>query len=448
VNTSPFTNQKIAVLGAGESGESAALLLKSLGADVTVLDSADPGNLQGKIEKLGGSGVRLITGSEAQQDQSQYDRVILSPGIDPVVPLVRHFTARGFELVGELELAYQVCACPIIGITGTNGKTTTTQLVEKMLRGCGIRTVAAGNIGPAFSARVRESANLDVMTLEISSFQLETTRDFKAHIALWLNFAPDHLDRYASLDEYYAAKLRIFRNQTCDDWAVVNHRDRLPELAARKITFSAFADGADFELKDGVIRFRGEPVLKMADTQLRGAHNAENLMAALGAGVAYGLDFAAMVAPLCAYKPLPHRCELIRVVDGVEWVNDSKGTNLDSVEKALLSESKRVVLIAGGKDKGFEYDSLTQLVAERCSAVVVMGEMADRIESIWRNRVPVVNAGRSLERAVAVARSQARPGDVVLFSPGTSSFDMFKNYADRGNQFRMLVQNLAPVATP
>jgi UDP-N-acetylmuramoylalanine--D-glutamate ligase len=165
-------------------------------------------------------------------------------------------------------------------------------------------------------------------------------------------------------------------------------------------------------------------------------------MAALGVGYARGLSFAAMREPLCAYTPLPHRCEPVRVLAGVEWVNDSKGTNPDSVEKALLGETRRVVLIAGGKDKGFEYSLLTEIVAQKCRAVVTLGEMADRIEALWRDRVPVVNAGWSLERAVSLAREQAQPGDVVLFSPGTSSFDMFKNYADRGDQFRQLVQAL------
>jgi UDP-N-acetylmuramoylalanine--D-glutamate ligase len=281
------------------------------------------------------------------------------------------------------------------------------------------------------------------MTLEISSFQLEAIREFHAAITVWLGFAHEHLDRYRSMDEYFAAKARIFENQTADDWAVVNLRDRLPELRAKKLTFSAFARGGDFELIDGVVHFHGAPVLAMRDTHLRGAHNAENLMAALGVGHAMGLSFEATRVPLCEYHPLPHRCELIRVFNGVEWVNDSKGTNPDSVEKALLGETRPVVLIAGGKDKGFEYSLLTEIVASKCRSVVTLGEMADRIEAEWRDRVPVRNAGWSLSRAVELARAEAKPGDTILFSPGTSSFDMFKNYADRGNQFRDLVQALS-----
>jgi UDP-N-acetylmuramoylalanine--D-glutamate ligase len=440
----PYSNQSIAVLGAGESGESAARLLRQENAMVTILDTAEENKLRKKIEAMGAEGIRVIAGIAAEHESlhGNYQFVILSPGIDPAVPLVQNFIKRRIEMIGELELAYEMCKCPIIGITGTNGKTTTTQLVEKMLTGCGVKTVACGNIGPAFSARVRESKNLDVMTVEISSFQLETIQRFRCETSVWLGFAPDHLDRYHSMEEYYTAKVRIFENQTEDDWAVVNLRDKLPELKARKITFSAYVSGADFEMRSGVIYFRGERVLAMADTHLRGSHNAENLMASLGVGFVRGLSFAQMAPPLCEYKPLPHRCEILRTVNGVEWVNDSKGTNPDSVEKALHSETRPVVLIAGGKDKGFEYDLLTELVAARCRAAVVLGEMADRIEAIWNSRLPVVNAGWSLEKAVELAHGLAQPGDVVLFSPGTSSFDMFKNYADRGNQFRALVQAL------
>lgn len=439
-----YANQSIAVLGAGESGESAALLLRQENAMVTVLDTAEENKLRKKIDALHAQGIRLIAGLAAEHESvnGHYDAMVLSPGIDPAVPLVQNFLRRRIQMIGELELAYEMCECPIVGITGTNGKTTTTQLVEKMLNACGVKTVASGNIGPAFSAKVKQSKDLDVMTLEVSSFQLETIRRFRCDIAVWLGFAADHLDRYKSMDEYYQAKIRIFENQTAEDWAVINFRDKLPELKAQKITFSAYVSGGDFELRDGVIFFRDERVLAMADTKLRGSHNAENLMAALGVGFVRGLNFAQMIVPLCEYQALPHRCEILRTANGVEWVNDSKGTNPDSVEKALHSETRPVVLIAGGKDKGFEYDLLTELVAARCRAVVVLGEMADRIEAIWKSRLPVANAGWSLEKAVSLARELAQPGDVVLFSPGTSSFDMFKNYADRGNQFRALVQAL------
>jgi len=439
-----ISGKHIAVLGAGESGGSAARLLLAEGARVTVLDSGSPEALREKITSLEAAGANVIAGAAADADDAGYDLAILSPGIEPTSALVKNFLARYIPIIGELELAFVLCGKPVIAITGTNGKTTTTQLIEKMLLGCGVKTVACGNIGPAFSAKAREGRAMDVMTVEVSSFQLEEIRTFRPTIAVWLGFAPDHLDRYPSLQAYYDAKVRIFENQTTDDWAVVNLRDKLPPLKARRITFSAYESGGDFELRNGVIHFHGKPVLEMSATNLRGSHNAENLMAALATGCAMGFDFAKMLAPLCAYRALPHRCEFIRTLDGVDYVNDSKATNLDSLEKALDGETRTVVLIAGGKDKGFEFGSVTDLVARKCRCAVLLGDMAARIEQLWSRKLPCINVGRSLERAVQVARSQARSGDIVLFSPGTSSFDMFRNYADRGNQFRQLVQSLTP----
>ena len=436
-----YANQNIAVLGLGSSGEAAARLLLEEGARVTVLDSGDSEKLRASAETLRAAGIAVLLGSDAEADRATYDLGILSPGIDPAVSLVRNFRAKNIPLIGELELSYSLCKCPVIGITGTNGKTTTTQLVERMLNACGVRTLSAGNIGPAFAARVRESGNLDVMTLEVSSFQLETISAFRPRCSVWLNFQPDHLDRYASMEEYYQAKIRIFENQGPEDVAIVKLGDKLPKHAARTVVFSAYERGGDLDLRDGVIYFHGEPVLRMSDTQLRGLHNAENLMAALAVGAAYGVSFAPMIEALCSYKALPHRCELVGTLDGVDYVNDSKATNLDALEKALLSETRKVVLIAGGKDKGFEFDSLTDLVASKVRSVVLIGEMAGRIAGFWDPRVPCVRAA-TLFAAIDLARAHACRGDVVLFSPGTSSFDMFKSYADRGDQFRRHVQSL------
>ena len=437
-----YQEKKIAVLGAGESGASAALLLAGEGASVTLLDSADPATLRAKAEKLAEQGIALVAGEAADNDPTVYELGIISPGIDPDTLLVRNFVKKKIEMIGELELSYGLCACPVIAITGTNGKTTTTELVARMLNACGVRTLAAGNIGPAFATVVPKSPELDIMTLEVSSFQLEEIRAFCPKVAVWLNLTPDHLDRYASMEEYRNAKLRVFENQTAEDFAVINFRDDLPALKAKKITFSATAQGGDFELRGSVIYFRGAAVLKMEETGLRGVHNAENLMAAMGTGVALGLEFDRMTPPLCSYKPLPHRCELVGTVAGVDYVNDSKATNIDALEKALRSEDRPVVLIAGGKDKGFEFDSITPLVAKKVRRAVLIGEMTERIATCWGSQVQCDRAG-SLADAVSLAQANAHAGDVVLFSPGTSSFDMFKNYADRGNQFRQLIQTLS-----
>jgi UDP-N-acetylmuramoylalanine--D-glutamate ligase len=329
----------------------------------------------------------------------------------------------------------------VIAITGTNGKTTTTEMLAQMLNACGQRTIACGNIGKPLSDVVRRQKDFDVLTVEVSSFQLETIQTFRPSVALWLNFAPDHLDRYRSVADYRAAKLRIFDNQTEEDVAVVNAAEILPKIRARPITFSAYTDRADFRLVEGSIVYDNQIVLRLADTKLRGAHNIENLMATLAAGRARGLSFEQMVPPLSAYEPQPHRCEFVRRVGGVEYVNDSKATNLDAVEKALAAQSKPVVLIAGGKDKGFTFEPLRSLVKEKVKSTVLIGEMAERISRDWSAAVPCEIAG-SLADAVERAHAAARPGDVVLFSPGTSSFDMFKSYADRGDQFRALVHAL------
>jgi UDP-N-acetylmuramoylalanine--D-glutamate ligase len=437
-----YKNQNVAVLGAGLSGSAAALLLASEGAEVTVLDSADEKTLlKSTIENLRTHGVRVACGSAADQDSSEYQWAVLSPGIDPVSPLASNFSSREIETISELELGWRFCEIPVIAITGTNGKTTTTELLAQMLNACGQRTIACGNIGKPLSEVAREKQPLDLLTVEVSSFQLEAIRTFHPFITVWLNFAPDHLDRYHSVTEYRAAKLRIFENQTEQDVAVVHAAEALPKIRPRRITFSAYSDRADFRVSDGAIVYENQPVLRLSDTKLRGLHNIENLMATLAVGVTRGLSFAHMVPALRDYEPRPHRCEFVRELHDVEYVNDSKATNLDAVEKALAAQTKPVVLIAGGKDKGFTFDPLRSLVKEKVTSAVLIGEMAGSIERSWDGAVSCEIA-TSLANAVERAHAVAKPGDVVLFSPGTSSFDMFKSYADRGDQFRALVQTL------
>jgi UDP-N-acetylmuramoylalanine--D-glutamate ligase len=448
-----YKNQNVAVLGAGLSGTAAALLLKSEGANVTVLDSAEETRLlKSTIDNLRAQKIRVVAGRDADSDAGKYDFIVLSPGIDPDSAIARNFSSRSprdesvrladkIDMIGELELGWQSCGLPVVAVTGTNGKTTTTEMLAQMLNACGQRTIACGNIGKPLSEVALEKEDLDLLTVEVSSFQLETIKTFRPSISLWLNFAPDHLDRYPSVAEYRAAKLRIFENQTRADVAVVNASESLPEIAPRKVTFSAYTDRSDFRLSEGAILFQNTPVLKMADTKLRGSHNIENLMATLAAGHARGLSFEEMVPPLLAYEPRPHRCEFVREVGGVGYINDSKATNLDAVEKALLAQSKPVVLIAGGKDKGFTFEPLRPLVKEKVRSTILIGEMAESIARDWGGTVKCEIAN-SLADAVERAHAIAQRGEVVLFSPGTSSFDMFKSYADRGDQFRALVQAL------
>ena len=435
-----YINKNIAVLGAGRSGKAAAHLLVQEGAKVTLLDSAPEEKLSG-IERLRDQGVYILCGPLADEDPTVYDLGVYSPGIDPELALAKNFSRKNIPVIGELELGYQFCTVPVIGITGTNGKTTTTELVAQMLNACGQRTIACGNIGKPLVEAARESDDLGVLTVEVSSFQLETIREFHPEIAVWLNFAPDHLDRYRSIREYREAKLRIFENQTLNDTAIINATEELPGLKGKVVTFSAWTNDGDYSLGDGWILYRQERVLNLAEAKLRGPHNAENMMAALAVGRARGLSFEEMAAPLCAYRAQLHRLELIRTINGVDYVNDSKATNLDALEKALLSATRPIVLIAGGKDKGFAFDSIAPLIKQKVRRAVLIGEIAPRIARDW-GEATACEVLSSLGSAVERAQALAQPGETVLFSPGTSSFDMFKSYADRGDQFRALVRGL------
>ena len=450
-----YSGKHILVLGLGRSGLAATRLLQQAGASVTVADSGSAEALQQRAEMLRGEGVKVLLGEESLSFSLQpatcnlqpvcFDRAILSPGIEPTSPLVQQVVACGVPLVGELELAYDFCKCPIVAITGTNGKTTTTELTVAALLGAGLKTMACGNIGLPFSEAVVKSAELDVIVIEVSSFQLETTDRFHAHVAVWLNLSPNHLDRYASVAEYREAKLRIFRNQQPNDIIVVPKNfdnEGLFPLIAKKMTFSSLDASADFFFDGESISYRRETLLEMIQTKLRGAHNAENMMAALAVGVALGIAPSKMVNGISQYRSLPHRCEVVMEDEGVLWINDSKSTTLDAMEKALQSVEKkrRIILIAGGKNKGSSFSSIFPLVQERVKEAILLGEMKSSIAETWHGIVS--HQVNSMEEAVQVAAAHAKPRDVVLLSPGTTSYDMFKNYEERGNQFKKAVLQL------
>jgi UDP-N-acetylmuramoylalanine--D-glutamate ligase len=431
--------QRVVVLGLGISGMEAAKLLQDKGAEVTVRDNAaGDAKVSARAEVLRRRGIGVELGAGVQAT-TRFDFCVLSPGINPEAPLVKALRQAGLPMFGELEVAYRFCACPIVGITGTNGKTTTTELVDAVLAAGGKRTMACGNIGTAFSTAAKESEGLDVMVVEVSSFQLEHIVEFRPRISVHLNLTPDHLDRYGSMEEYEAAKWQIFRNQTADDYAIVNANLRLPEMAARKITLSATGGVADYQLIDGWLVARGGPVLEQRQTNLIGPHNAENMLAALAVADLYAVPREAAIGALCRYKPLPHRCEKVAVVNGVTFINDSKATNIDALKKALQSMQSPAVLIAGGKDKGLDFSGLRALLREKVKAVVLIGQMTEKLFAAWNSAVPCTRAA-TLSTAVDEAQKLAQAGDAVLFSPGCSSFDMFKDFEDRGNQFRELVK--------
>ncbi len=453
MQTMELRGKDVLVLGLGRSGMAAASLLQRDGAHVVVRDEATDDLLQERAIRLRQLGVRVELGK--QYDRSaHFDLAVLSPGIAPERPIVREVLTQKTPLLSELELAYRFCLCPIVAITGTNGKTTTTELIATMLTGCDKRTVAAGNIGHAFSDAVEASAGLDALVLEVSSFQLEKIEQFRPNIAVLLNITPDHLDRYESMEDYAAAKALVLLNQQPEDTAVISiealkhlRRMCLP-FKSRAITFSAYDRAADVWLdsSDHDTIWSRLPecngiLMKMSETNLRGAHNAENVLATLATGLAMGLPVSRMREAISAYCPQPHRCEFVAEVGGVSFINDSKATNGDAVEKALRSLPGRSVLIAGGRDKGLDFTSLKPVIGEKVKLAVLIGEAQNKMWHAWSRVVPCVRAS-SMEEAVQIAAGHTLPGDTVLLSPACASFDMFENYGHRGDEFKRHVFNL------
>ena len=442
--SNPYNGKTAVVLGLGRSGLAAARLLKRSGAEVTACDSGESPVLMERAELLRKEGIMVLTGVDAARDPAIHDIAVLSPGIEETAPIVVNVLRKGIPLIGELELAFTLCPFPVAAITGTNGKTTTTELTTLMLRGAGLRAASCGNIGTPMSELLDGGVSWDVLVVEVSSFQLETIRTFHPKVSVWLNLSPNHLDRYPSMQEYREAKLRIFENQTSDDWAVIpldtKDLDR-SKIKARLITFSATDPSADVSLHDGHrIQYNGNELLDLSKTRLRGPHNAANAMAAFATGIALGADAVMMADAVREYTPPAHRCEFIAERDGLRWINDSKATTLDAMEQAIRSVQGPLILIAGGKDKGFEFSPIADLVRERASLAILIGEMRHRIARDWAS-VRCLEVG-SLEEAVLNARKEAKPGTTILFSPGTSSFDMFRDYVERGETFRRLVKEL------
>lgn len=385
-------------------------------------------------------GAAVITGKTELPD-TRFATAILSPGVDPRRPVVTQLRKAGVPMIGELELGSRACLCPIVAVTGTNGKSTTTELIDAIYRAAGKKSVACGNLGRPLCEVAPLSRNLDRVVAEVSSFQLETIESFRPKIAVYLNLTPDHLDRYASMKEYGEAKLRLFENQTSEDIAVVQRDLVLPGLKSKKITFTAGRSGADYTLEEGWLYAKGERVFPQEESPLRGPHNAENLLAALAVADVDGISREAVKKVFRSYRPLPHRCEVVTVRHGVTWVNDSKATNLDAMERAVLGMKGAVILIAGGKDKGFDFSTSGKVLEGKVRAALLLGEMATKIEKAWGGFLPcrrVADLGEAVIRAAEMARS----GETVLLSPGCSSYDMFKNFEERGEIYRQCVKAL------
>lgn len=434
--------KRIAVLGAGGSGYAAAALACSRGALVEAFDSGCPEKLAVAAEKFSGIGVPLTCGEAALKPAGRFDLAVISPGIDTAWPLATAFAAASSELIGEIELAYRLGHAPVIAITGTNGKTTTTSLIAEMLNGSGIKTVAAGNIGLAYSEVVLSGDLYDWIVLEVSSFQLETVSTFAPEVAIWMNFAPDHMDRYRTVEDYYTAKYRIFENRSPEKLAI-HKRECDLGLGGNTVTFSAFETGGDFHYRDGLIHHAATGrEFSFASGTLQGKHNAENVMVALAVADHLGLGWEKVAAAINSFKAPPHRCEKVARINGVIYLNDSKSTNLHSLESALIGQENPVILIAGGKNKGLDFSELKDIAGKTARLVICLGEIAGDIAAAWSDTVPC-HVAADVNEAVRMAAALAREGEVVLFSPGTSSFDMFTGYEARGVAFREAVSALA-----
>lgn len=435
--------KRLAVLGAGSSGYAAAALALSRGALVEVYDSGSAEKLAAASAKFATLGLTLFCGDAALTPVGTFALTVLSPGIDPAWPIARAFAAASSELIGEIEFAYRLGNAPVIAITGTNGKTTTTSLITAMLQAAGFKAIAAGNIGLAYSEVVLSGEAYDWIVLEVSSFQLERIVDFAPEVAVWMNFAPDHMDRYATVSDYYAAKYRLFENLGPAALTIHQLECDLGVLPGRQVTFSAFSEGANLSYGQGSIHdFSRDRHFPYSEGTLQGKHNAENVMVALALADHLGLSWERVESAINTFVAPPHRCEKVATIAGVVYLNDSKSTNLHSLESALMGQETAVVLIVGGKNKGLDFSELREIAAPIVRVAICLGEIAQDIASAWAGAVPC-HLVADVPAAVQLAHDLARPGEVVLFSPGTSSFDMFSGYEARGLAFCDAVGALA-----
>ncbi|HET9849037.1 MAG TPA: UDP-N-acetylmuramoyl-L-alanine--D-glutamate ligase [Candidatus Dormibacteraeota bacterium] len=435
------------ILGYGRSGRAAAAFISHHGGNIRVVDRADTPELRAELE---GAGIPARLGGYGAEDLNGTDLLVVSPGVawdEPLVETARH---RGIEVTSEIDLFFRNCPARIAGITGTNGKTTTTALATEVLRAGGLQVMRGGNIGEPVLDRIDQLRADDWVVLELSSFQLESITAPRLRIGVVLNVTPDHLDRHKTFERYVDIKARAVAFMQPDDFAVLNLDD--PPTAGMRsktcgqvIGFGLHAPiGRGVTVRDGWITLAkaGEPgrVMRVSDVPLPGEHNLSNVMAAIGAGHAAGVDPGRMADAVRHFKAVEHRLELIGSFDGVRWYNDSKATNPDSTYKALAAFSEPIILIAGGRNKGIDIEPLAQAIAKRAVALVTMGEtgeeLARRTQAAGLDRV---ERATDLGEAVRKAAALAKPGSVVLLSPAFTSFDMFRDYEERGRRFKSTV---------
>jgi len=446
-------NKRVLVVGAGKSGLAAALFLRARGAQVALSDSRSAEALAKELPALLEAGIMVETGSHGLLTFRRQDLIVVSPGVPADTPELKMVRSFGMPIIGELELASRFLLGQILAITGSNGKTTTTMLAGKIFADAGLPTLVGGNIGTPVIDLIAASTPETWSVLEVSSFQLETVEEFRPRIAVVLNITPDHLDRHGSFENYAAAKARITARQTADDFLVLNAEDVATQKVAAKTKAKIYWFSPRRQVKQGAfvhgesILFtpvegaRPEPVMPVAEIPLKGAHNVENVLAAVCAARLAGIAAESIRASVRSFVAVEHRLEFVAEVRGVTYYNDSKATNVDAAMKALEAFGGGVHLIMGGKDKNSDYSTMAPLLRERVKAVYTIGSAAEKIDRELAGVVKMVTAG-TMNSAVAEATKAAVTGDVVLLSPACSSFDQFENYEHRGRVFKDLVKQL------
>ena len=439
--------KKVLVVGIGKTGLSTSRFLLKKGAAVTLSDNRKNMAVPHDIIKAGAA---VETGSHNIATFTNQDLIVVSPGVPLIIRPIIEAQAKGIEVISEIELAYRFLNTPLIAVTGTNGKTTTTSLLQHIFQASGKNVFTGGNIGTPLIEYVSDEQKADYVIAEISSFQLDCTKYFRPHISVLLNISEDHLDRYPSFDAYAHAKSRIFMNQGKSDITILNYDDSIVKGLAEKTNSSIFFFSTKKDIEGGAYykdslsfcKTTGEKVtIPGGNIKLKGEHNRQNIIAAASVAFLCRLPADTIQSAIFSFTALSHRMEFVEKINSVSFFNDSKGTNVGACIKSLESLEPSIILIAGGKDKGGSYLPLREIIEKKVKVLILLGEARKRIAEEVGTAIPTVMT-ESLEKAVTEAFIKAGSGDTVLFSPACSSFDMFKNYEHRGECFKSLVRNL------
>ena len=446
-----YNGKKALVCGMAKSGIAAAKLLKRLGAEVTLQDMKKREDIAADVLNLENEGIVLYTGANPDDIACEQDIIVLSPGIPCDLPFIAAAEAAGVSVISEVELAYTLTKCPITAITGTNGKTTTTTLTGEIMKAVFAGTAVVGNIGIPYSDEVERLAENDWVVAEISSFQMEKAKEFHPHISAVLNITPDHLNRHKTMEVYIAMKERVFEKQTAEDFCILNYGDEACRKMADKTAAKVFFFSSSEKLEEGIyldgenieVRWNGicETLINVNDLQILGVHNHENVMAAAAMAICANIPLDTIRSVLKAFAGVEHRIEYVATVDGVDYYNDSKGTNVDASIRAVLAMKKPIVLIGGGYDKGGSFDEWTQLFPGRVKHLVLIGVTAPQVRaSAEKFGFTAISDCETFKEAVDLCREKAEDGDCVLLSPACASWGMFDNYEQRGDMFKEQVR--------